>query len=118
MNSIHVKIEQEEALAIKKNSLMIEKELLETITHIQNYNSLRKREFALKIQMKKDLAFIESNLNNIEQELPINEINLIKRQSPKHQTTQIIRPVHTIEKKQTDLERELSDIKRRLAMLG
>ena len=118
MNSIHVKLEQEEAIAMKKDALILEKELLETLGHIENYNSLRKKEFAIKIQLKKDLSFIESHLNSIQEQLPLEEMSMIKKQDTKHALTQPKQMLRTIEKKQTNVEQELDEIKRKLAALG
>jgi hypothetical protein len=121
MKSIHLKIDYDEAISIKRDSLILEKELLQTIGHIKSYNDLRRKEFMLKNQIKKDLAIIESSLKQISECLPIEELNMLpKKTESKSQMKRIMIPRErrVIESKQTEVEKELEEIKRKLAMLG
>jgi len=124
MKSIHLKIDYDEAISMKKDSLNLEKELLQTLVHIRAYDLLRKKEFILKGQIKKDLSTIESSLKQIAEYLPTEELKLIPRKREHRVQSQIQKPlalkpaVKKLDPKQSEVERELEDIKRKLAMLG
>lgn len=121
MNSIHLKIDYDEAVSIKRDSLILERELLQTIGHIKKYNELRKREFMIKSQIKKDLSSIESSLKQIGDILPIEELHLIPKKADNKtiaRRTINYTEKRTVESKQTEVEKELEEIKRKLAMLG
>lgn len=120
MNSIHVKLDHDEAIALKKDALIIEKELLETIGYIRKYNELRKKEFLLKTQIKRNLTIMSSDLVSFEAHLPVEELGIIAK---KQNTTPIVRQIvrhepRVIERKQNDIEKEITDIREKLARLG
>jgi hypothetical protein len=58
MSNIHIKLEQSEAVSIKKNILFVEKDLLQTAKHIKVYGSLRKQEFIFKSKLKRDFGIL------------------------------------------------------------
>jgi hypothetical protein len=120
MKSIHLKVDYDEAVSMKRDSLILERELLQTIGHIKTYNLLRKKEFMLKNQIKKDLGAIESSLKQLTECLPIEEIHMLPKKAETKIKAQIMAPRErrVIESKQSEVEKELEDIKRKLAMLG
>ena len=126
MGSIHVKLEYNEAINIKREALMLEEELLETISHIRNYNNLRKKEFLIKNQLKKDLIFLQNHIQLIQNHLPIHELgSMARKQEYQQNTSSIINQVVRREKsaiqgesKNKDIEQELKEIREKLARLG
>jgi hypothetical protein len=120
MESIHVKLEQEEAITIKREALILEQELLQAIIHLRAYNSLKKREFILKNQIKKDLLSLKNHMEAIQNDLPINELGFISKKDTSNKTIhQVIKKEKSInEKKQSDIDRELKEIHDKLALLG
>ena len=118
MNSIHIKLERDEAINIKRNALILEKELLETIKYIKAYNALRKREFLIKAKIKKDFALLTSAIQHIQSILPIEELGYVKKDLKQVISHAVKKSPQTIEKRQTDIDRELQEIKEKLARLG
>lgn len=118
--SIHIKLEHSEANDLKKNTLFIEKELLESITHLRAYGALRKKEFIIKNQVKKDVAALVESISEIETLLPKEAKEALKKDTPKEpampnpekQMKKIIR-----EKRKSDIEQEIDDIRKKLSML-
>jgi hypothetical protein len=122
MTSLHIRLEQPEAISIKKNLLYLEKDLLETAKRIRNYNSLRKQEFVVKTKLKKDFDILNQLMASIENELPkeetaplLKENRELKKQTEKIEVKkQVLKK--TIEKKDS-IEEQINEIKAKLAML-
>ena len=118
--SIHIKLEHSEANDLKKNTLFIEKELLESVTHLREYGALRKKEFIVKTQVKKDVAALVELISDVESLLPKEAKEAIKKDEPKEQVMpnpekqmkKIVR-----EKRKSDIEQEIDDIRKKLSML-
>jgi hypothetical protein len=125
-SSIHIKIDYGKALGLKKDTLLIEKSLLQIIQHTRNYNILRKKEFLLKSQLKKSLAEIELLVKEIEPSLPTEELKqakLMGRQEQKeklaHDTKKIKdKPTLRVNLPRNNIELQLQEIQEKLASLG
>jgi hypothetical protein len=118
MNSIHLKLEYEDALSSKKDLLLIEQSLLNSINHLKNFNSLRKKEFAFKTVLKKDMSILENKFQETENILPINELHIIINK-PKETIKKIAKQEEHIEPRiHSDIERQLQEIQSKLASLS
>jgi len=124
--NIHIKLDYPEAVSIKKEALLCEENLLNIVEHIRNYDSLKKKEFALKVKIKKDLASLKSLVVSLESDLPKEEV---KGLGKKYRTEEIRKDIKTKkeeiketkkkeEHKLTDVEKEIIEIRRRLANLS
>ncbi len=119
--SLHVKIEHDDAVGMKKDILIVEKDLLETIRYTRNYNQLRKQELVMKEKIRKDLAALNALIQAIESVLPKESIHFSEEK-----TGEAVREVAKIrkkepramEKKKTEIERQIDDIRSKLAELG
>ncbi|MEK6885579.1 MAG: hypothetical protein AABX17_01280 [Nanoarchaeota archaeon] len=123
--SLHIKIEREDAVAIKKNILISESDLLETIRYTRNYNLLRKQELVLKEKMQKELAALHLIVQAIEANLPKEGLHYQDEQekTEKSVITQEVtkskkKQNKVIEKHKNELEQEIDNIRERLAQLG
>ncbi len=117
--SVYVKLERNQALNLKREILLLEKSLLETIQHARQHSSLRKTEFTLKLKVKKDLEEAEKMLLSIDQDLPkeeLIEMNLLEEKPLKKQQNRI----QNIQKesKKKDIQAQLQEIQEKLARLG
>jgi hypothetical protein len=120
-NSIHIKLDASEAVSLKRNILLVEKELLETARYIKEYNNLRKKEFVLKARVKKDLGILGNLITGIESHLPIGEAQIaeknMKKTNIKNELKRIEKPIFK-EKKKSDIEDQIEEIRSKLAALG
>jgi len=123
--SLHVKIEREDAIEIKKNILTSEVDLLETIKYTRNYNLLRKQELILKEKMQKELSVLHTVVKAIESNLPKEGLHYQDAEEKAEKAAQIQEIVKgkkkqskVIEKHKTELENEIDSIRERLAQLG
>lgn len=118
--NVHVKLENEEAIAINREALLAEKELLEAVKSLKRYEALRKEEFSLKSKLKKDLAALASLVKETESCLPKDEEaeEEIKQAKEKQKAKAHIKPAKVKEGKKTELENEIDDIRAKLAALG
>lgn len=119
--SLHVKIEYNDAIAIKKDILISEKDLLETIRYTRNYNNFRKQELTLKEKLKKELEALNLLVHEIEKNLPKETIHYGEEKQP----SQILempgikgKERRAVERKKNEIEKQIDDIRSRLAALG
>ncbi len=121
--SLHVMIEHDDAIKAKKDILLIEKDLLETIKCTRSYNSLRKQELVLKEKIRKNITILNTLIHGIEYNLPKDTVNYHEEQGKK--TKEIVREVVKIQKKssvhenkKSEIEQQIEDIREKLARLG
>ena len=126
VNSMHIKLEYPEAVALKKEALLFEASLIKAIERIRDYDALRKREFALKSQVKKDLVILKNLISSVELMLPKDEVKAIlgthnigqaEGKAEKGKGTAKVQ-AKIRERKMGDLEFQLREIKEKLARLG
>lgn len=110
MQKIHVRTEYEEALQGKKELLSTQVNLLELLKKLKNYKILRKRELILKTKLKKSLSSLNSEINQTYGFFPAQETAEsieIKKTETKEETA-----------RQKGIEKELQDIREKLAKLS
>lgn len=119
--SIHLKIEQDQAIESKKTMLLSQKNILSIVQKIRAYNNLKKLESAVKAKIKSDIQELRKQVNEIEAKLPkdvpnvsfkyeerIQEIKSAKIKEPK---------IRKELSKKSTIEQELEDIQAKLARL-
>ncbi len=111
METRHIKITHEDALASKKNLLTSEINLLQTLRKVKNYRILRKKEITSKNKLKTQLTSLKSKLNLIESTFPEPETK-IKKSERKERISK------KDKERGLDLHNELQEIKSKLARLG
>ncbi|GEM_PF-5975990 len=67
---LYSQIDFESALAAKKDILEIERGFLSIMQKIGNYQSLRKKEFVIKLKLKNTLKEAKDKMNQINESLP------------------------------------------------
>ena len=108
METRHIKLDYEEALDAKKQILTIELGLLHTIRRLKAYRLVRKKELALKSQLKTEFSSLKSKLDLVQSTFP-----------EKEKKSKFQNPERKIENKESrNLQAELDDIKRKLEKLG
>lgn len=130
MNNVHLRVDYGEALNAKRSSLLIQESLIKSIAHLREYNSLRKIEFSLKNKIRRDFMELNKQLISLQEHFPKEEVSLANQASKKlnaGKEEKEVKPVikekiipkqKPAERKNQDLESELSDIRRKLAELG
>ena len=84
VSNIHIRIDYSDAIDLKRDTLLLEKSLLEAVQHIKEYNSLRKKEFTLKNQVKRDLNELKTSIIQLDSLLPkedLIEIEKVQKQN-------------------------------------
>ena len=121
---MHVKLENNEILNTRKIFLSSQIELLKSIQKIRDYKILRKQETALKMRLKSKLKKMNFLINKINSELPepskkfLEEIKQLEAQEKKQeQPVQLEIKEVKKDSKMLELEKEILDIKSKLAAL-
>lgn len=120
-SNIHIKLDSSEVVETKKNLLLLEKELLESIRHLKKYRVLRKDEIALKTLVKSDLSELKSVVGSVEHNLPEEQAEFApekytKEASEKHLKKAVKK--NAVEKRRSDVEAQIDEIRRKLSQLG
>ena len=116
--NIHIKLEYPETISMKKDMLLLEKDFLEIMKYAKNFEELKKKEFLVKSKLKKDLALLESAISSAESHLPMEEIEVKQEKHEKNQAMHTLKTGKTFEKKKSDVERQIDEIREKLARLG
>jgi len=120
-SNIHVKLDYQEVVDNKKNLLLLEKELLESIRYLKKYQLLRKREIAVKTSVKNDLALLKKIISSVEEHLPADQAEFKPEKYTKEAPQKELRKAAeriTAEKRQSDVEREIDEIRAKLSELN
>jgi len=122
-SSIHIKLDNDEAVNLKKNMLLLERDLLESVKFIRNYEALRKKEFLLKSKVKRDLVMVHALINSAELDLPKEEHEFeheAKEYTHEAEGKELskIKKSRIIEHKKSDIERQIDEIREKLSRLG
>jgi len=119
--SIHIKVDYSEAVENKKNMLLLEKSMLEVVKHIKAYDILRRKEFTLKTQIKRDFAKIISLISEIESVIPKEETHFSKDKLKKEEKIKAItvkKHKAEMQHKKSQIESQIDEIRAKLARLG
>ena len=108
MESRHIRIDYDDAIASKKQLLNSEINALEIAKRIKNYQLLRKKEIVLKNELKNHMTFLGVKISGLLDTLP--ETYSRSNSREKKNSGKI--------KESKDFNQELEDIKRRLEALG
>ena len=106
MEYLHVKIDYVDALDTKKTILNCEIGILNSLRRLKNYKNLRKRELALKKELKEDIDFVYNKIK-------ITLGNLPQQQNYKNNKDEINWDIN----EPREIIKELEDIKRKLERL-
>ena len=69
-STVHIKLEQPEAIGIKRDVLTSEMELLKIIRIMRKYKILRMRELRLKEKLRKNMSTSVTNIKKLQIMLP------------------------------------------------
>jgi hypothetical protein len=119
--NIHIKVEYPEAIESKKNMLILQKSMLEMISRIRNYDNLRKKEFAIKSQIRKNFTELANSISAIEAHMPKQEAGFTNEAYKKEvKIEEMAKHVkkRQIEHKKNEIERQIDDIRAQLSKLG
>jgi hypothetical protein len=110
METKHIRMDQEEVIFAKKEILHSQINTLHLIKKLRNYKILRRKELTLRTKLKQEMGILRSKINLI--------ISTMPREAHEKQTSEVKRVSSIKEKVNSDLQRELDDIKAKLARLG
>ncbi len=103
----HVKFDYEDVLSGKKQLLILEMKILETLKKIMAYKSLRKQELVSKNKLKTSLKLLKISLETIYSYVPKEDIKMIKEK----------KSFKKEKKEATNIQEELDEIKKKLDKL-
>ena len=119
-NLIHIKLEYIEAVQSKKDILGTQRDLIEVLKTLKRYHIIRIQEMKMKELLLKKMKELKVNLNKMNQVFPKIKLPSIIDHDSDSETKETIKKIKEIQGKdlkQNDLERELSDIQRKLKEL-
>jgi len=111
MENWHVRLDYEKALDSKKQLLSSEINLLHILKHMRNYSTLKKKEIAINAKLKASVSLLMVKLNVLRSTLP-------KSTAPKLESKIKRVEIKIKENQKSDFQKELDDIKEKLARLG
>ena len=124
-STVHIKLEQPEAIEIKRDVLNSEMDLIKIIRIMRKYKILRMRELRLKEKLRKNMSTSITNIKKLQIMLPKGRIPKIDH--GEEEEKDVLKKVKTYtpkdqkaeqDKKRFDsLEMELSDIQSKLRAL-
>ncbi|MFQ5531045.1 MAG: hypothetical protein ACE5ES_00355 [Candidatus Nanoarchaeia archaeon] len=107
---IHVKLEFQEALNSKRDTLSTEMHLLQITRVMRNYKDLRIKELNLKIKLLNKIKILKKEFSNLQKNLPkLSSIEEFKQEQEDERDLKI-----KSKTKSKDLESELQEIQSRL----
>ena len=117
-NTIHIKINYEEALQSKKAILLSEMNLLRVIKIVKKYKLLRLNEFKLKIKLYRKIREINNSIKKLQNTLPKTDMpDILKEEKPLKRINNQKRVIK--ERKYDDkIESQLQDIQSKLNSLN
>ena len=116
-NLIHIKLEYDEALGSKKALLASQINALRISKIMKRYRLLRAKEFAIKQQIGLEIKELKKHLTEILHQLPKTEIPGFLRREKKRETLNAVENVIEEDEYDSNLEKELQEIQRKLAEL-
>lgn len=119
-SSIHVGLDRGECLDSRKDMLISEQSLLQIISHMKGYTSLRKQEYALKNKIKAGLAEIHKEIGKIELTMPKGGIAHVRESLPEKKQKLKFKEAKIKEKKiktKSNIETQLEEIQAKLSRL-
>lgn len=110
METKHIRMDQEEVISTKKEILHSQINTIHLIKRIRNYKILRRKEFILRSKLKQEMGFLRSKVNLI--------ISTLPKEASEKQIKEVKKESFVKEKVNNDFQKELDDIKAKLAKLG
>lgn len=118
---IHIKLEYSEAVQSKKDILGTQKDLIEVLKTLKRYHLIRLQELKTKELLYKKIKALKININKLNTSMPKIKIPKIISHDEDYEDKKELKKIKEIsgkEMKQTDLEKELAEIQKRLQELG
>lgn len=106
---IHIKLEQNEAIESRRNILASQIILLKILKKVNEYKTLRAREFELKLKLYKKIREVKTDLENLKKALPKLKIPKILNQKEDEE-----KPIRKTESYDLSIEGQLHEIQRKL----
>ena len=122
MGSIHIKLEHPEVIDLKRDILLLEKGLLETLLRAKNYTAFRKKEFMIKNDLKKRFDEVAVLITELENMMPKEELHeLLQGKTPKEvvkkEAKEHKKKAKIEDKKKREIEDQIAEIRAKLAIL-
>jgi hypothetical protein len=117
---IHIKLEHPEAVQSKRDVLETQKDLIEILKNIKRYHLIRMQELKAKEILYKKMKALKMSVNKLNTSMPKIKIPDIIRHEDDEDEKELKKMKKEIsgsDMKQTDLERELASIQKRLQAL-
>lgn len=109
--SRHIMLDKPKVIASKKELLLSELSGIHMVKCLRNFKALKNRELELRNNIKTEIVSLKEKIKSVESSLPQ---DLIKKEEQKFQQEK----KKTKPNPESDLQRELAEIKAKLARLG
>ena len=106
----HIRIDSEEVISAKKEILHTQINMLNLVKRLRNYKILRRKEFTLRTKLKQEMSSLKLKTHLIISSLPT-EVS-------KKEIIEVKKEIPIREKVNKDIQKELNEIKVKLAKLG
>ena len=122
METKYIKLDYEESLNKKKQILQTQVDILHLLISVSSYKELRRRKFKLKNELKYSINHIKTKINHVQITFPEEEKIRIKNKLKEHQNKEnnINKRIMPLKenKHQSNFEKELQEIQRKLSKLS
>lgn len=118
METKHIRMDQEDVISAKREILHSQINTLHLIRKLRNYKILRGKEFTLRAKLKQEMSFLRSKINLLISTMPREASDKPIKESKKQITVKDIKETKVKDKINGDLQKELDEIKAKLAKLG
>ncbi|MDP3966265.1 MAG: hypothetical protein Q8Q04_01910 [archaeon] len=117
-NTIHIKLDNGEAISGKRDLLSSEMSLLKISQSISNHKNLRLKELSKKILIRKKFIEVKRNFSKIENILPALKLpKILQKESPASETEKEGVEIGSSRLKSGDIEAQLREIQAKLEKL-
>jgi len=117
---IHIKLDYDESLEIRKEILNTQKDLINLLRTVKRYHIIRSTELQLKLMLQKKIKELKLNTIKLEQVLPKIRIpSILKREEKEEDIIKKESPVKKMKKEDYDknIEEQLKEIQEKLKRL-
>jgi hypothetical protein len=115
---IHIRLGYSEAVQSKRDILEAERNFVQVLKDVKRYHLIRREELKLKLILLKKIKELKTNLNKINTIIPKIKIpEILRSDYAEKDTKKKVKEISGSAMRQTDIEKELMELQRKLKEL-
>lgn len=115
---IHIRLGYSEAVQSKRDILEAERTFVQVLKDVKRYHLIRREELKLKLLLLKKIKELKTNLNKINTIIPKIKIpEILRSDYAEKDTKKKVKEISGSAMRQTDIEKELMELQRKLKEL-